>query len=595
VKVLFYSPYANIWAHSFPEALIAEGLVQQGDQVTVVRCGRMLESYCVAMSAATSGATDLSPARRAQICRACIRRRDLLDGEMPYRSLILDDLLSADDEARARQIVATATPENWPGIDVGGIPIGRYAAYEYLLNHKLLGTHIPPERWAGYLDQLRQSLLVLFAAERLIAQEQPDRVVVSNRLYSAHHTFVAVAERGGIDAYTLQGGGHVVRRGETMTMYRGTSSVAEALRSPAWRQEAEVPLDAASVDLVAEHIGGLLTGTSAFAYSSGLESQQPADVRAKFGVRDGSPVLLVAMSSEDELNALRLADGAPQPTNEISLFPGQFEWIDFLLEFAKRQPELTFIIRVHPRLFPNKRDSVRSPAADLILAKLQTVPENVVLNVPDDDVSLYDLMQIVDVTLGFRTSVGVEFASFGTPVVIPANAEFFTYPDEINLIGHSIAEYEAKIGEALAAGWSLDHSRRAFRWLAFLFGRLAVDLSESMSSRPMAIRPTRPGLRLAVWKAMVYVVLQFGPLVIERRALRARRFPAFARRLFRDVLLARRENLADSPLWPARPPSAEEEQALLVGYLRGLTDTIWADIDDPRSLTARIRDGLARA
>ena len=48
VKVLFFSPFSNIWAHSFPEALIAEGLIKQGVEVTTIRCGGMLDLHCVA-------------------------------------------------------------------------------------------------------------------------------------------------------------------------------------------------------------------------------------------------------------------------------------------------------------------------------------------------------------------------------------------------------------------------------------------------------------------------------------------------------------------------------------------------------------------
>ena len=206
--------------------------------------------------------------------------------------------------------------------------------------------------------------------------------------------------------------------------------------------------------------------------------------------------------------------------------------------------------------------------------------------------SLYDLMQLVDVVLSYRSSVGAELAAFGIPVVVPANADFFTYPNEINLVGTTREDYAAKIDEALAAGWSLENSRRAFRWFAFLFTRIAVDLSDSVRSRPSAIRPKRPGMRLWLWRKAVYTVIQFGPLVRERLALRGRTFPVSRQEIFMDVLDRGRDNLAESAYWRPIASTERGESDLLAGYLSGLESTIWKDIADERSLTAQIREQL---
>jgi hypothetical protein len=233
-----------------------------------------------------------------------------------------------------------------------------------------------------------------------------------------------------------------------------------------------------------------------------------------------------------------------------------------------------------------------SPIVGKILALLDTRPANVSLNLPTDDVSLYDLMQIVDVLLNFRSSAGAELAAFGIPVVVPANRDFFTYPNELNRIGRTEAEYAQQIDEALAGGWSIEQTRRAFRWFAFLFSRVAVDLSESVHSRPIAIRPKKPGLRLWAWRKMVWVVLQYGPLVRERIALRNRHISAESRDVFYDVLEHGRGSLAESTVWPRSRTTEAAETGLLDAYLSGLSSTEWKSVDDPRSLAGRIRAHL---
>jgi hypothetical protein len=589
VKVILFSPFSNIWEHVFPEALVAEGLAERGATVIAVRCDTMLQSHCVAMSAAGVGAD--APLRvRQQVCVACIKRRDLLDASLPFGSLVLDDVVDSRDRAIADAARASVTMSDWVQFEIdGGVPIGRYAAYEFLLDNKIIGTDVPVELWPQYLDKLDQSIITYFAGKRLLEREKPDRVLVYNRLYAVNHAFCEAAKKLGIATYTLQGGGHVVRRGETMTMFRDTQSLDEVFRTPAWKSYLSAPIGDAEVELVGEHFEGLLEASSAFAYSSAFEASQPSELREKFEVPPGKPVLLIPMSSEDEVNAARLADVIPPTSQVTSLFADQFEWISWLLEFARTRQDLHFIIRLHPRMFPNKRESVLSPVVAQIMTLIEARPSNTSLNLPTDNVSMYDIMQIVDVLLNFRSSAGAELAAFGIPVVAPANSEFFTYPAELNLVGTTPGDYAAKIDTALASGWSIEQSRRAFRWYAFLFSRVAVDFSESVRARPIAIRPKKPGFRLWVWRRMVWVVLQYGPLVRERIALRNRRIAPSSRDIFYDVLDQERGSLAESTLWTPIVSSPAAETALLHDYFRHLIATEWGGIIDPQSLAGRVR------
>ncbi len=573
---------------------MAEGLTERGASVTTVRCGTMLIAHCVAMSAA--GVTAAAAlATRKQVCTACMKRRDLLDSTMPFESVVLDQRIDPADRATALATRSAVNVDTWMQFELDGVPIGRYAAYEFLLDNKVVGTDIPDALWPQYLDKLDQSIVTYLAGKRLLAEQKPDVVLVYNRLYAVNHAFCSAATTLGIPTYTLQGGGHVVRRAETMTLFRDTESLDEVFRTPAWAEYRAAPIGAPEVQLVSEHFAGLLEASSAFAYSSAFEASQPSELRTRFAVPDGAPVLLVPMSSEDEINAARLADVLPAQSTRTSLFADQFEWIAYLFRFATAHPSLHLIIRLHPRMFPNKRENVLSPIVGRIMELLDTRPANVSLNLPTDDVSLYDLMQIVDVLLNFRSSAGAELAAFGVPVVVPANRDFFTYPDELNRIGRTEAEYGELIEQALATGWSIEQTRRAFRWFAFLFSRVAVDLSDSVHSRPIAIRPKKPGFRLWAWRKMVWVVLQYGPLVRERIALRNRRVAPSSRDVFYDVLENRRGSLAESSAWPVSSTSLADETRLLDQFLTELSAREWKSVTDPDSLAGRIRKHLGAA
>lgn len=591
MKALFFSSFANVWDHSFPESLIAEGLKENGVDTVMVRCDGLYESFCIAMSAAGLTATDPLQ-KKKQVCSACKKRRNLLDKDFGFPSITTDEFLNAEDFKIASRLVGTATLENWPSLTYGKIPIGRYAAYEFLLNYKIVGTEIPPELFELYLKQLRNSMLTLIAAEKILDQEKPDYVLTYNRLYGVNHAFLASAENRGIPTYSLQGGGHITHRAETISMFKDSQTQLQLFETPTWKSYQSQPISQVEVSLVTSHLTGLLDASSAFAYSSAFEASDPTVLMDQFGITTENRVALIPMSSEDELNAAQLADLLPDTSELPNLFSDQFEWIRFVFEYANKRPDYRFILRLHPRMFPNKRENVVAPIVERVMKLIAEAPENVAVNLPEDNVSLYDLMQIVDLVLGYRSSVGAELAAFGIPVVAPANKDFFTYPDQINRTGYTKEQYVELLDEAFEEGWSIENVRNAFRWFAFLFSRIAVDFSESINSKPISIRPKKPGFRLWLWRKLVFLILNFGPLIRERAALRGRSSSQLSKDIFYDVILNKRNNLAESKAWPSLKHSAKQETTALENYLNALCDGVWVDIKHPRSLASRIRQAL---
>jgi hypothetical protein len=594
VKVLFFSPFANIWEHSFPEALVAETFAAESLDVVAVRCDGMLQVYCVAMSAAGIG-PDASLKTRLQVCSACTKRRDLLSSAMNIPAVVMDEWVDEGIRSRVDELVAGVTNKTWTSLEVDGVPLGRYAAYETWLSNKLVSADLADEIWRVYQGQLRNTLLTFFAGQRILATEKPDAVIVYNDHYSVNHAFCAAAQLAGIPTYTIHGGSHIVRRAETLSIFASGHTLEDIFQSAAWLEYESQPIGPAEVDMVGGHISGLLAANSAFAYSSEFKGTSPTRLRESLGIAPGSAVMLATMSSEDELMGVRLIDAVPTNITQKSLFANQFEWVDYLFGYAKSHPSTHLVLRLHPRMFPNKREGVLSPVVSRIMALRDTAPSNVSFNLPADGIGLYDLMQVVDVLLNYSSSVGAELAALGIPVVVPSNAQFYTYPGQINRTGHTVAEYSEHIARALAEGWSLENSRNAFRWFAFLFGRIAVDFSDAVTSQPIAARPKKPGFRLWLWRKLAWVFLQHGPLIRERLSLRNRGVSARSRDVLVDVVVNRRESASDSPVWPPIDSSVQSESALLERYLLGLCDSLWSDIQEPDSLAGRIRACLAPA
>lgn len=588
MKALFFSPFANVWEHSFPEGLVAEGLKSKGVEIVTVRCDGLFDDFCIAMSASGLTAAD-SLNKRKQVCTACQKRRNFADKSFGFDNILLENFLEAADYEIASTLVGETTQENWTAQSLHGVPIGKYSAYEFLLNYKILGTDIPEDLFPRYLSQLKNSTLSLLAAEKILDFEQPDRVITYNRLYGINHAFLAVAELRNIPTYSIQGGGHVVHRGETVTMFRNSETQFQVLDSNNWNEYKNSPLTGSDTYLVASHLQGLMDASSAFAYSSAYEAVNPDQLRERLGIPLNAHVLLIPMSSEDELNAAELADLLPDRTSRPNVFTDQFEWINFLFTYAEQHSDLKFILRLHPRMYPNKRENVIAPVLEKVLSLIELAPSNVIINYPTDNISLYDLLQIVDVTLGYRSTVGVELAAYGIPVVSPANRDFYTYPNEIQRVGYSRSEYVAQIESALSEGWSIENMRNAYRWLSFLFTRISVDFSDSVSAKPSSIRPKKPGLKLWLWRKMVFLIIQFGPLVRERLSMRNRKTSELSKDVIFDVLTNIRPNLSDSTVWNKAQSTVESETAALEERLTSLCNDQWRYITSEYSVAHKIR------
>lgn len=591
-KLAIFSPFSNIWDHTYPEALIASGLQAEGWDVFYLNCDGILGSHCVAMSAANVDEFS-SASVRAQICRACHKRRDLTSSHFGFKASIIEQYVTATDARTINSLVDSVSPSTWTDLEVDGYPLGKYAIYEMWLNNKLVSTKLPGELWPIYLGQLRNTLTAYFASLHFLESTVPDAVMVYNDHYSVNHAFTAAAQKTGIPSYSIHGGWHMVHRAESISMMRSDYTMADVFTSRGWLNYREQPLDKQTVDLVSKHFDGLWAASSAFAYSSELEGTSASDLRLKFGINQKSKVLLAAMSSEDELMGLQLIGVAPESNIQKSLFSDQFEWVKYLIDLAAQNPDYHLIIRLHPRMFPNKRELKISPVVAELMALRQNTPPNVSFNVPVDNVGLYDLIQIVDVLLNFRSSVGAEVMAMGIPVVVPSNSNFYTYPNEINRIAHTKAEFAQLIKEAVDEGWSLENSRKAFRWYGFLFGRVAVGFSETYTSRPVAFRPKKPGLMLWLWKKMVYIALQYGPLLRERIALKRPPLPTNSILKFADVLNNNLDTLSDSSLWIEPGTSLNQETASLIGFFENLTVRQWSSVTETNSLAGRIRSALS--
>jgi hypothetical protein len=103
------------------------------------------------------------------------------------------------------------------------------------------------------------------------------------------------------------------------------------------------------------------------------------------------------------------------------------------------------------------------------------------------------------------------------------------------------------------------------------------------------MRPKKPGLRLWLWKKLVFVVIQFGPLVRERMALRRKSLPPSTTALFADVLNSKLATVSDSKLWADSTATLQEETNEIERFFANVLKTKWSAVTERDSLAGRVR------
>ena len=96
------------------------------------------------------------------------------------------------------------------------------------------------------------------------------------------------------------------------------------------------------------------------------------------------------------------------------------EWLERTVLFFAGRPEVQLVARIHPGELITKGPSV----ADVVQRALPAIPENIHLVPADAKVNTYDIVEIANLGLVYTTTVGMEMAMSGVPVIAVGNTHY---------------------------------------------------------------------------------------------------------------------------------------------------------------------------
>jgi hypothetical protein len=476
MNVLIFSPFPRIVQHSIPEATVIGELRRAGHNVMTITCGEALRGQCVTLDAL--GRQNASDAVVSMTCRECVACGETLHPD----ALLLADLIDVD-RAQIKEKIKNAMiglgPGNFMDFKYDDLQIGRLAAYQHMINFKKFTEQISEEEFPKFAREVENCLTVLFALDAFSKKQlfAPDVVMTYNSLYSVNAVFCAFFARKGAKIYSLHAGANLRSFYDTMLLmpdntFRYLKMLIENYNAN------NVTLTEKDAKHVISHFKELSLGRSAFAYSKKADHNSTPDIRQKFRVNANSKILLAAMSSYDERFSAEFCGHLAK--SQDSVFGSQIDWVKWLVDWARSRNDVHLIIRLHPREFPNKREGVQSLHALQVLEALKDLPNNVSINVPADNLSLYDIAREVDVALTAWSSVGKELMLLGIPLVMfTSDSQWF--PSSLASCASSSSEYANMIEKAMAEGWSIRNSIGVLKWLVYETRHNTYELSTRLS------------------------------------------------------------------------------------------------------------------
>ncbi len=168
---------------------------------------------------------------------------------------------------------------------------------------------------------------------------------------------------------------------------------------------------------------------------------------------------------------------------------GMADWLERTVKYFADRPDAQLVVRVHP----GEPQLGGFPSEEIVNAALPQMPDHVIVVPPEAKINTYDLVEVANIGLAYTTTVGLEMAMSGIPVVVAGLTHYrgkgFTY--DPNTYEEYIATIDSLLAKGLDSGLSEEQVTLALRYAYRYFFEYALPFPwhlqhfwEDVSERP---------------------------------------------------------------------------------------------------------------
>lgn len=473
---LFFAYEAGLVPFLASHAILAKTRAESGHASIMLSCDGLLP-YCN-VKIAMGLPPNCSAHTRNAACAACCKVAASTQKSYDLPHIALDTLLGSAERDEIERIIA-ANANDPAGVIYDGVRLGSLVVGEVLR----VARKSEPAEFTDQDREMVRALLFSSLAIYVALQMMASRYSIERIIYFGDYAPVIgaqiYAEREGIAVTRITHlyNRDVDRRMISMQQTCGNIGLLEQLDS--WPEYRDQPIEPSMVSAIADGALYRLTGHGGASTYSPNWMKQVENLEGALGLSRDRKTVVAYTSSVDEFVASRGVLGVmgrsyaagPRP------FEDQFAWLKALVAWAEARSDLQLVIRIHPRTGTGRFSTVASEYFRL-KSDLAVCPPNVVVIWPEDPVSSYNLAEIADAVLVGWSTLGLECARFGIPV-IAAFSGIGSFPTGSFIAFEETRQgYFAALEHALTAPASLQNIAEAYRWTHYAFWAPVVDVSD---------------------------------------------------------------------------------------------------------------------
>jgi len=469
-RILIFSPYQLWGVHTVYEETLAKACQVRGAAVEYLLCDGLLPECDQHWDSKENHPRSFDLCQRCTSAAKC--NLDRLG--FPYRWL--GSLLSSAQTSACFDWAQSVDPSKMPEACFEGNPIGRWVLSSVITYFR----QYPPDLrdWhvaCVYRGFLYSGALVASGLRSYLESNAVEAAILFNGRQSITRIALELFRHYGIRVLTHE-------RAEYMRGHANLRANAHCMHPEPfqdfWDLWGQIALSRESLDAAL----GWLIQRRYGANLAWIHFSQPPNLKralkAKLNLGEDKRLLALFTTSTDEVAGDPLMQGP---------YESQDAWVRDAVKWVGSRGDVELVIKLHPNLGGNFYIGKATAELQRYKEIQSTLPANVHIVWPEDSLSAYSLAEEADVGLTYGSTIGLEMAMLGKPVLLGRRA-FYEHGSAVSAV-RSKDSLPAMLDRCLHARPSRENQRQAFRLAYYYIFRFempfpAVTLLGAYDARP---------------------------------------------------------------------------------------------------------------